>query len=44
MRLKYEDYTEKTTLVIELSEVLAGYTVFTTDSGSSFRSCLTSYL
>ena len=44
MRLKYEDYTEKTTLVIELSEVLAGYTVFTTDSESSFRSCLTSYL
>lgn len=37
MRLKYEDYTEKTTLVIELSEVLAGYTVFTTDSESSFR-------
>lgn len=37
MRLKYEDYTEKTTLVIELSEVLAGYTVFTTDSESSFK-------
>lgn len=28
MRLKYEDYTEKTTLVIELSEVLAGYTFY----------------
>jgi hypothetical protein len=37
MRLKYEDYTEKTSLVIELSEVLAGYTVFTTDSESSFK-------
>lgn len=37
MRLKYEDYTEKTNLVIELSEILASYTVFTTDSESSFR-------
>lgn len=37
MRLKYEDYTEKISLVIELSEVLAGYTVFTTDSESSFK-------
>ena len=37
MRLKYEDYTEKTSLVIELSELLAGYTVFTTDSESSFK-------
>lgn len=37
MKLKYEDYTEKTNLVIELSEVLASYTVFTTGSESSFR-------
>jgi hypothetical protein len=37
MKLKYEDYTEKTTLVIELSEVLAGYTVFTTGSEFSFQ-------
>lgn len=37
MKLKYEDYTEKTAWVIELSEVLAGYTVFTTDSESSFK-------
>lgn len=37
MRLKYEDYTDNTDLVIELSEVLASYTVFTTDSESSFR-------
>ena len=37
MKLKYEDYTEKTSLVIELSELLAGYTVFTTDSESSFK-------
>lgn len=37
MRLKYEDYTEKTAWVIELSEVLAGYTVFTTGSESSFK-------
>lgn len=44
MKLKYEDYTEKTALVIELSEVLVGYTVFTTGSASSFRHHLTSYL
>lgn len=37
MKLKHEDYTENTNLVIELSEVLASYTVFTTDSESSFR-------
>lgn len=37
MRLKYEDYTETPSLVIELSEVLASYTVFTTDSESSFQ-------
>ena len=37
MKLKYEDYTENTNLVIELSEVLVGYTVFTTDSESSFK-------
>lgn len=37
MRLKYEDYTEKISLVIDLSEILAGYTVFTTDSESSFK-------
>ena len=37
MKLKYEDYTKKTSLVIELSEILAGYTVFTTDSESSFK-------
>lgn len=37
MKLKYEDYTENINLVIELSEVLAGYTVFTTDSESSFK-------
>ena len=37
MKLKYEDYTEKTSLVLELSELLAGYTVFTTDSESSFK-------
>lgn len=37
MKLKYEDYTENTNLVIELSEILASYTVFTTDSESSFR-------
>lgn len=37
MKLKHEDYTENTNLVIELSEVLAGYTVFTTDSESSFK-------
>lgn len=37
MKLKYEDYTEKTSLVIELSEVLASYTVFTTGSESSFK-------
>ena len=37
MRLKYEDYTDNTDLVIELSEILASYTVFTTDSESSFR-------
>lgn len=28
---------KKTSLVIELSEILAGYTVFTTDSDSSFK-------
>lgn len=37
MKLKHEDYTENTDLVIELSEVLAGYTVFTADSESSFN-------
>jgi hypothetical protein len=37
MKLKYEDYIEKTNLVIELSEVLAGYTVFTTGSDSGFK-------
>ena len=37
MNLKYEDYTENTNLVIELSEVLTGYTVFTTGSDSSFK-------
>ena len=37
MKLKYEDYTENINLVIELSEVLAGYTVFTTGSESSFK-------
>ena len=37
MKLKYEDYTKKTSLVIELSEILAGYTVFTTDSESNFK-------
>lgn len=37
MKLKYEGYTENTNLVIELSEILASYTVFTTDSESSFR-------
>lgn len=37
MKLKFSDYTEKTSLVIELSEILAGYTVFTTDSKSSFK-------
>ena len=37
MKLKYEDCTKKTSLVIELSELLAGYTVFTTDSESSFK-------
>lgn len=37
MKLKHEDYTENTKLVIELSEVLTGYTVFTTDSESSFK-------
>lgn len=37
MKLKHEDYTENTNLVIELSEVLAGYTVFTTGSESSFK-------
>lgn len=37
MKLNYEDYTKKTSLVIELSEILAGYTVFTTDSESSFK-------
>ena len=37
MKLKYEDYTEKPNLVIELSEVLASYTVFTTGSESSFK-------
>ena len=37
MRLKYEDYTDNTDLLIELSEVLASYTVFTTDSESSFK-------
>ena len=36
MRLKHEDYTENTNLVIELSEVLVGYTVFTMDSEFSF--------
>ena len=25
MKLKYEDYTENTNLVIELSEILAGF-------------------
>lgn len=37
MKLKHEDYMENTNLVIELSEVLASYTVFTTDSESSFK-------
>ena len=37
MKLRYGDYTENTNLVIELSEVLAGYTVFTTGSESSFK-------
>ena len=37
MKLKYEGYTDNTDLVIELSEVLASYTVFTTDSESSFK-------
>lgn len=37
MRLKYEDYTDNTDLLIELSEVLASYTVFTTDSESIFK-------
>ena len=37
MKLKYDDYTENTDLLIELSEVLVSYTVFTIDSGSSFR-------
>lgn len=37
MRLKYEDYTDKTSLVIELSEILTSYTVFTSDSESSFK-------
>lgn len=37
MKLKYEDYTEDTDLVIELSEILACYTVFTMDSKSSFQ-------
>lgn len=37
MRLKYEDYTDKTSLVIELSEILTSYTVFTSDSDSSFK-------
>lgn len=37
MKLKYEDYIEKTNLVIELSEVLAGYTVFTTGSDFGFK-------
>lgn len=36
MKLRYGDYTENTNLVIELSEVLAGYTVFTMNSESSF--------
>lgn len=36
MRLKYEDYTDKTSLVIELSEILTSYTVFTLDRESSF--------
>lgn len=44
MKLKYEDYTENTNLVIELSEILASYIVFTTDSESSFKHRLTSYL
>lgn len=44
MKLKYEDYIEKTNLVIELSEILASYTVFTTDSESSFKHRLTSYM
>lgn len=37
MKLKYEDYTDKTSLVIELSEILTSYTVFTSDSDSSFK-------
>lgn len=37
MRLKHEDYTENINLVSELSEILAGYTVFTTDSEFSFK-------
>lgn len=37
MRLKYEDYTDKTSLIIELSEILTSYTVFTSDSESSFK-------
>lgn len=37
MRLKYEDYTDNTDLLIELSEVLVSYTVFTTDIESSFK-------
>ena len=36
MKLKYEDYTENTNLVIELSEILDSYTVFTMGSESSF--------
>lgn len=35
--MKYDDYTDNTDLLIELSEVLASYTVFTTDSESIFR-------
>lgn len=37
MKLKYDDYTDNTDLLIELSEVLVSYTVFTTDSESSFK-------
>ena len=38
MKLKYENYTEKLDLVIELSEILSSYTFFTSSSETCFLS------
>lgn len=37
MKLKYEDYTESTDLVAELSDDLTGYTAFISDNELGFK-------